>query len=64
LEFWSKSKPQESSDPQFMLQWIRSRREALAERLKYAGQQMQAGGRAPAAQRPTREKKRDVIKLD
>ena len=64
LEFWIKSKPQESSDPQFMLQWIRSRREALAERLKYAGQQMQAGGRAPAAQRPTREKKRDVIKLD
>lgn len=64
LEFWIKSKPQERSSPQFMLQWIRSRREALEGRLKYAEQQMQAGGRAPAAQRLTREKKRDVIKLD
>jgi hypothetical protein len=49
LEFWTKYKPDGSSDPQFVKEWIQSRSDDLKRRLGYAGSQMGAGGAAGTA---------------
>ena len=49
LEFWTRYKPDGSSDPQFVKEWIQSRSEDLKRRLGYAGSQMGAGGAAGTA---------------
>jgi hypothetical protein len=52
LEFWTRYKPDGSSDPAFVRDWIQSRSDDLKRRLGYAGAQMNAGGvagTAPAA---------------
>jgi hypothetical protein len=45
LEFWTKFKPNASSDPQFVKEWIESRSADLKRRLGYAGGQQAMGGR-------------------
>jgi hypothetical protein len=49
LEFWTKYKPDGSSNPAFVRDWIQSRSEDLKRRLGYAGSQMGAGGTAGTA---------------
>jgi len=49
LEFWTKFKPDASSDPQFVKEWIESRSADLKRRLGYAGTQQQQGGRGGPA---------------
>ena len=49
LEFWTRYKPDGSSDPAFVRDWIQSRSEDLKRRLGYAGSQMNAGGAAGTA---------------
>jgi hypothetical protein len=49
LEFWTKFKPDASSDPTYVKEWIQSRSEDLKRRLGYAGSQMSAGGAAGTA---------------
>jgi hypothetical protein len=49
LEFWTRYKPDGSSDPAFVREWIQSRSEDLKRRLGYAGSQMGAGGAAGTA---------------
>jgi hypothetical protein len=49
LEFWTKFKPDASSDPEFVKEWIESRSADLKRRLGYAGTQQRAGGRAGPA---------------
>lgn len=50
LEFWTRYKPDGSSDPAFVRDWIQSRSEDLKRRLGYATSQMGAGGAAGTAQ--------------
>ena len=52
LEFWTRYKPDGSSDPQFVKEWIQSRSDDLKRRLGYAGSQMGAGGAAGTAPPP------------
>jgi len=49
LLFWTKYKPDGSSDPAFVRDWIQSRSDDLKRRLGYAGAQMNAGGSAGVA---------------
>jgi hypothetical protein len=59
LEFWTKFKPDASSDPQFVKEWIESRSADLKRRLGYAGTQQGLGGRggvAPEAPKPQQRK--------
>jgi len=49
LEFWTKYKPDGSSDPKFVRDWIQSRSDDLKRRLGYAGAQVGAGGGAGVA---------------
>jgi len=49
LEFWTRFKPDASSDPAFVKEWIQSRSDDLKRRLGYAGSQMSAGGGAGTA---------------
>jgi len=49
LEFWTRYKPDISSDPAFVKEWIESRSADLKRRLGYAEKQMGAGGGAGAA---------------
>ena len=49
LEFWTKYKPDGSSDPAFVRDWIQSRSDDLKRRLGYAGAQVGAGGGAGVA---------------
>jgi hypothetical protein len=49
LEFWTRYKPDGSSDPAFVRDWIQSRSEDLKRRLGYAGTQASTGGSAGVA---------------
>ena len=49
LEFWTRYKPDGSSDPQFVKEWIQSRSEDLKRRLGFATSQVGAGGGAGTA---------------
>jgi hypothetical protein len=49
LQFWTANKPDGSSDPAFMKEWIESRSADLKRRLNYAEQQVGTGGRAGTA---------------
>jgi hypothetical protein len=49
LEFWTANKPNIGSSPEFMKQWLSSRKADLEARLKYAGSQVNAGGTAGVA---------------
>lgn len=49
LEFWTRFKPDASSDPQFVKEWIESRSADLKRRLGYATSQVGAGGGAGTA---------------
>ena len=49
LEFWTRYKPDGSSDPQFVKEWIQSRSDDLKRRLGYATSQVGAGGGAGTA---------------
>jgi hypothetical protein len=55
LEFWTKFKPDASSDPAYVKDWIQSRSDDLKRRLGYAGSQMSAGGGAGSAPEATTE---------
>ena len=49
LEFWTKYKPDATSNPKFVRDWIQSRSDDLKRRLGYAGAQVGAGGSAGVA---------------
>jgi soluble lytic murein transglycosylase len=49
LEFWTKYKPDATSNPKFVRDWIQSRSDDLKRRLGYAGAQVGAGGGAGVA---------------
>jgi len=49
LQFWTRFKPDASSDPEFVKEWIESRSEDLKRRLGYAEKQVEKGGQAGAA---------------
>jgi hypothetical protein len=49
LEFWTKFKPDASSDPEQVKDWIQSRSDDLKRRLGYAGTQQGLGGRGGVA---------------
>ena len=49
LEFWTRYKPDGSSDPAFVKEWIQSRSDDLKRRLGYATSQVGAGGGAGTA---------------
>jgi hypothetical protein len=55
LEFWTKYKPDGSSDPVFVKEWIQSRSDDLKRRLGFATSQMGAGGAAGTAPPATAE---------
>jgi Uma2 family endonuclease len=40
LEFWTRFKPDASSDPEFVKEWIQTRSDDLQRRVNYARQQM------------------------
>ena len=49
LEFWTKYKPDGSSDPEFVKEWIQSRSNDLKRRLGFAASQTASGGTSGAA---------------
>jgi soluble lytic murein transglycosylase len=49
LEFWTKYKPDGSSDPDFVKEWIQSRSADLKRRLGFAASQTASGGTSGAA---------------
>jgi hypothetical protein len=49
LQFWTANKPDGSSDPEFMKEWVQSRSADLKRRLQFAEQQVGTGGRAGTA---------------
>lgn len=63
LEFWTRFKPDASSDPQFVKEWIQSRSEDLKRRLGYATTQMGAGGGAGTAQAVPQQSQFKIISV-
>jgi hypothetical protein len=49
LEFWTKFKPDASSDPDFVKEWVETRSADLKRRLGYSEKQVGAGGSAGVA---------------
>ena len=55
LQFWTRFKPDASSDPEFVKEWIESRSEDLKRKLGYAEKQVEKGGQAGVSPEVTTE---------
>jgi hypothetical protein len=68
LKFWTENKPNGSTDPEVMKEWIKSRKEDLERRLQYANVQTQTGGTAgvappvPTEETPAEKARRELEK--
>jgi hypothetical protein len=61
LKFWTENKPNASTDPEYMKEWIASRKEDLESRLQYARKQNKTGGQSDIANPATPPKTTNTI---